>query len=86
MHRGDKVFFDQRALIVVNVEIELLVDLITTNTREVVLLRIEEQPLQERIRVCNRWRIARTETLVDFFKRFFPIICRIFLPEILMRF
>jgi len=64
-----------------NFEAELLVDLVATDAAEVVALRIEEETLEESLGVGGGWRLAGTETLVDFLEGLFFVARRIFLQR-----
>ena len=45
--RGDEIFLGQDALVEIDFDAELLIDLVTTDAAEVVTLRIEEQALEQ---------------------------------------
>ena len=61
---GDQIFLGQDAGIAA-LDAELLVDLVTADAAEVVALRIEEQPLDERAGVGGGRRIAGAQAAVD---------------------
>ena len=71
----------ENALLEVDLEAELLVDLVAADAAEVVALRIEEQTLEQGLGVRRGRRLAGTEALVDFLERFFFVAGRIFLQR-----
>ena len=82
LDRGDEILVGNDALAEIDVDPEFLVDLVAANAAEIVLLRIEKEPLQERLRVRDRRRIARAQLPVDVFQRLFLIVRRIFLQRL----
>src|SRR5690606_6585880 len=67
-HR-ENVFFGQRAVIhrrLFKRNVEAMIDLETTDLREIVSLRIEEQAMEESFSSVSRWRLTRTEAFIDF--------------------
>ena len=66
----------------IDVDAELLVDLVTADAAEVVLLRIEEETLEQSPRVRHGRRIARAETAIDILERFFLVVRRILLQRL----
>ena len=64
--RGDDVGALEDALLELGLEAELLVDLVAADAAEVVALRVEEEPLEEGLRVGGRRGLARAQALVDF--------------------
>ena len=77
-HRCNKVFLSERALVVVNFEIEFLVDLVTTYAAEIITLCVEEKAFEHATCILNGWRIARAQLAVDVFECFVLIMGRIF--------
>ena len=77
-HRGDKIVFGECALVFVNFEIELLIDLVTTNASEIVAFGIKEEAFEHATGILNGWRIARAQFAVDVFEGLILIVCRIF--------
>ena len=76
--RGYDVAGLQDALLELDLQTELLVDLVTTNAAEVVTLGIKEEALEQGFRVrCSR-RLAGTKAFVDFLEGFFFVAGRIF--------
>ncbi len=71
LDRCDKIFVGNNAFAEIYVDAELLIDLVTTNASEIVFLRIEEEPLQQRLRVRHCWRIARAQLAINIFERLF---------------
>ena len=47
LDRGDEILVGQNALAQIDLDPELLVDLVTADAAEIVLLRIEEEPLEQ---------------------------------------
>ena len=80
--RGDEIFVGQNALVEIDLEAELLVDLVAADAAEIVILRIEEQPLEQRPGVRHGRRIARAEPAIDILERFFFVVRRIFLQRL----
>ena len=78
---GDDVAALENALLELDLETELLVDLVATDAAEVVALRIEEQTLEQSLGIRRGRRLAGTEALVDFLERFFFVAGRIFLER-----
>src|SRR5215211_472706 len=78
---GDNIGALENALLEVGLETELLVNLVAANPAEIVTLRIEEQSLEESLRICRGRRLARTKTLVDFLERFLLVASRILLER-----
>ncbi len=70
-----------RPLIQIDLQTELLIDLVTPDPSEVITLRIEEQPFQQRLRVRRGRRFARSQAFVNFLKRFFLVPGRILLQR-----
>ena len=68
-HRFDDVFLRKRRIIVFGVETELLVDLVATDLRKAIALRVEEQAIEQRARRVDRGRLARTETAIELDER-----------------
>jgi hypothetical protein len=60
---GDDVGALEDALLELGLEAELLVDLVAADAAEVVALRVEEEPLEERLGVGGRRRLARAQRL-----------------------
>src|SRR5690606_34257112 len=81
LRRGHDVAGLEDALLEIDLEAELLVDLVTTDATEVVALRIEEQALEESLRVRRGRRFAGAETLVDFLERFLFVAGRVLLQR-----
>ena len=78
MQRGNDVLGGEDTHFSVNLERELLIDLVATDTGEVIALRIEEQTLHESTSVWSRGRITRAQTAVDFLERLIFITGGIF--------
>ena len=53
----------------VNVKTQLLVDLIASNLRQIVTLVVKEERIDQIACTLNRWRITRTQALVDLDQR-----------------
>ena len=79
LHRADEIFIRQNPLIRRNLDLQLRIDLVTTYAAEIVLLRIEKQPLEQVSCIGHRRWIARTQAPVNFFQSLFFRINRIFL-------
>ena len=82
LRRGDEIFLGQNALVEIDFDAELLVDLVTADAAEIVLLRIEEQALEKRAGVRGGRRIARTQAAVDILQRLFLVVRRILLQRL----
>ena len=78
---SDEVVLRDHALFERRVEAELHVDLVATDARQIVFLRVEEKTLQQRLRVWNGWWVARAEAAVDVLQRLFLVVRRIFLQR-----
>ncbi len=59
--------------------LELLVDLVTAHAAEIVLLRIEEQALEQAAGVRHGGWVARAQAAVDVLQRFFFVVRRVLL-------
>ena len=68
-----QVFLGQNARVAA-FDAELLVDLVTADAAQVVALRIEEQPLDQRAGVGRGRRIAGTQAAVDVLERLFLVL------------
>jgi hypothetical protein len=79
--RGDDVGALEDALLELNLEAKLLVDLVAADAAEVVALRIEEQALEQGLGVRRGRRLARAEALVDLLQRFLLVAGRILLQR-----
>ena len=73
----DQVFLHQRTGAVNTLEVELLVDLVTAHTAQVVALGIEEQTLDQGASVGRSRRIAGPQPLVDFLEGILLVVGRI---------
>ena len=71
LHGLGDVLVSERGRLEVGVEAELLVDLVAAHLRQVVALRVEEQPLQQRARRVDGGRLAGAEALVQLDERLF---------------
>ena len=69
------------ALLEVDLEAELLVDLVAADAAEVVALRVEEQTLEQGLGVRRGRRIARAEAAVDFLEGFLLVAGRVLLER-----
>ena len=83
LDRGDEIFVGQDALVEIDLDAELLVDLVTADAAEIVTLRIEEQPLDQRARVRGRRRIARTQPAIDILERLFLVVAGSFFSTLM---
>ena len=72
----------QDALVEIDLDAELLIDLVTTDAAEVVVLRIEEEALEQRARVRHGRRIARAQAAIDVLERLFLVLRRILLERL----
>ena len=81
-HRADKIFLCQRALSQFDIKPKFLIDLVPAYSPEIVLLRIEKQPLEQSARIGHRWRIARAQTAVDIFESFLFVVGRVLLDRL----
>ena len=79
--RGDDVTGLEDALLELDLEAELLVDLVAADAAEVVTLRIEEEALEEGLGVRGGRRLAGAQALVDFLEGFLFVARRIFLER-----
>ena len=61
---------------------ELLVDLVTTDAADVVALRVEEETLEQRLRVGHGWRISGTEAAINVLQRLFGVVRRVLLEAL----
>ena len=77
--RGDQVLLHQNARFLLVLQAELLVDFITTDTAQIVALRIEEQTLEQRAGVGSRGRISRAQATVNILQRLLFVLGRILL-------
>ncbi len=77
--RGDDVGALEDALLELGLEAELLVDLVAAHAAEVVALRVEEEPLEQGLRVGRRRRLARAQALVDFLQGLLLVAGRVLL-------
>src|SRR5438067_5454585 len=80
--RADEILVGHDALAEIDVDPELLVDLVTANATEIVFLRVEKEPLQERLRVRNGRRIAGAQFAINILQRLFLVVRRIFLERL----
>ena len=71
LHGGQEIDLRHDALIAIDIQSKLLVQLVTANPCQIVLLRIEEQSFQQGTRIGHRRWITRAQTLVDVLQRFF---------------
>jgi len=79
--RSDEISVSQNTLAQIHIDAELLIDFVTTDPPQVVLLGIEEQALQQSSRVGHRWWISRTQAPIDVLERFLLIVRGIFLQR-----
>ena len=79
--RSDEISVSQNTLAQFHIDAELLIDFVTTDPPQVVLLGIEEQALQQSSRVGHRWWISRTQAPIDVLERFLLIVRGIFLQR-----
>src|ERR1017187_7632981 len=63
----DEIFVRENAFAKIDIYTKLLIDLVAPNTTEVVFLRIEEKPLEQRASIRHRRRIARAKLPVNIF-------------------
>ena len=78
----DEILVGQDALAEIDVDAQLLVDLVTADAAEIVPLRIEKEPLEQRARVRDRRRIARAQPAVNVLQRLFLVVRRILLQRL----
>ena len=79
--RSDNITGLQTALLELDLEAELLVDLVTTNATKIVTFWVKEETLEKGFRVRRGGRLAGTEALVDFLQRFLLVASRILLER-----
>ena len=79
LRRGNQIFLGQNAASRLALDAELLVDLVTADAAEIVTLRIEEQPLDQRAGIGGGRRIARAQAAINILERFFFVLGRILL-------
>ena len=77
-HGGEEILGDHDALIGVDGDAELLVDLVTADAGEVVFLRIEEKALEQRAGIGGGRRIAGAQLAIDVFERGLLVLGGIF--------
>ena len=70
---GHQVGFGQNAGVAA-FDAQLLVDLVTADAAQVIALRIEEQPLDQRAGIGGGRRIARAQPAVDILERLFLVL------------
>src|SRR3954452_6126154 len=80
--RANKILVRNDALTEIDVDPEFLVDLVTTDSTEIVFLRIEKESFQERLCVRDGRRIARAQLPINVFERLFLVVRRIFLERL----
>ena len=77
-----EVFLRHRAHVERKGDAELDVDLVTSDTREVILFRVEKETLQQGAGVRDGRRIARAEATVDVLQRLFLVVRGILLQRL----
>ncbi len=80
--RGHDVFIADDTRIEIDVDAELLVDLVTTDAADVVTLRIEEETLEQGLRVGDGWWVSGAEAAINILQRLFGIVSRILLETL----
>src|SRR5213592_1486255 len=78
LYRCDEVFVRQDTLGSIDINPELLINFVTTDPPKIVLLWIEEEPLEQCAGVGHSRRIARTKAAVNVFESFFLVVRRVF--------
>ena len=78
-HGGDEIFFGHRPLGERDVQAHFLVELVASDTTQVILFRIEEESFEQSPRIGDGWWIARPKATVDILEGFFFVVCGIFL-------
>ena len=76
----DKILVGQNTLGRIDIDPKLLIDFVTANASEIIFLGIEKESLEQSTSIRHSRGIARAETPVNIFQRFFLVMGRIF-PE-----
>ena len=78
-HNGDEVFLGQRRRIERFVDAEAPVHLVAADLGEIVSLRVEKEPVEQRLRRLDVWRVSRTHQVVYALEGVLTVGCRILL-------
>ena len=80
--RSEEIFVCQNPHVLIHLQAQLLIQLVTAHAGEIIFLGIEEETLQQGLGVRDRWWIPRAQALVDVLQGFFFILGRIFLQAL----